>query len=558
MQLTNILNHLDTENIEMEKLIHFVEDAMQFAEDEEQVIEEANEYILNNKKFIESNYVQKTLLEPNEGPQDLFVNCPYHDILYGGALGGGKSMGIHIRLVYMLEMCRRINKDRKIHGYKEGDGTFLIIRKDLAGLEDLISESHNIYPFLGGVYTKNLWTFKDGFKIRFGFIDGNQKSFNKYQGKRYIGIYIDEAGQYTREEFENIKLLKSRLRNTFGFPSDFVMTANPGGPGHQYLKQQYQVTNSKNIVVSKTYKGEIIDSKHPKYNLTSKDDIHISERVFIPARLEDNPHLMNANYKEHLLSIGLSSSQIDNLLEGNWNIDSEGMFDDIFSENTHVLDAKDVIIPKEWIFTRGYDYGTSAPYACLIFAENNGRGDLIIAGEKVSTPIGTKIIVDEEYGGGRIQQNKPHIGDGSFEETHAERLYKLEEDVMGRYQLTNIYKGYADSAIFDGPAGNRGIDKFRARGLDFLPSVKGPNSRSMGWSHIRSLLNNSLNNTDEPHLYVMSVCDHTIRLFLNLQRDVKRLNGDLKERSEDHIHDVIRYNTYKPKLKKKVTSMKLK
>lgn len=557
MDTTSIFNQLEYSDDIAEQVTDFVIDAMQYTDDEKEVIEQAKEYIYNISDIEEDlEYTEEIIAEPNPGPQTFLVNCPFTDILYGGALGGGKSWGIFIRIIFMMNMYRRINEERKNHKRKKGGGTFLIVRKELGGLEDLISKSQEMFPYLGGVYTDKLWTFEDGFKVRFGFIDGKEKSFHKYQGKEYLGIYIDEAGQYTRQEFDNIRLLRGRLRNKYGFVSDFVMTANPGGPGHNLLKQEYGVTNKKEVIVTKCYKGEVLNELDPKFKLTEKEDKNIHYRVFIPARLEDNEYLANTDYRSELLRVGYSKAQIDNLIEGNWNVETSGMFDDLFNENIHILDAKDLIIPNTWHFTRGYDEGTSAPYASLIFAENTGKGSLIINGETVNTPIGTKIVVDEDYGGSYGEKHKTHVGDNSHHELQAKRLKELEDNIKGRYQLNNIFKGFADNTVFNGPSGNRVIDKFNAEGLDFLPAKKPPGSRSAGWSHIRMLLNNTVEKNDKPYLFLTNLCEHTIRTLLNVQRDTKNLNGDLEKYAEDHALDVLRYNTHKPEIKTQKTQPK--
>lgn len=522
--------------------------------DYEKYFEEARD---QSKKEIETQIA----FAPNRGRQEFAVrNMFANDVFFGGALGGGKTFTILMRILFIMYICVEINKEKREAGLITGGARFLVLRRDLGGLKDFISKTFEIYPLIGGNYTDKKWTFEiDGniFTVELGYIK-DQQSFNKFQGQEYIGIYIDEAGQFKEDEFTNINLLKTRLRNPYGFPSDFMMTANPGGPGHHSLQKMYGIPSdgSQDIIVSKTYKGIVIDRNHPKYNLEYEDDTNISYRLFIPSTIKDNPYLANTNYIESLRSSGLTEKQINNLIEGKWTVDAGGMFDDVFDERVIVLDSSITEVPNSWIWFRGYDYGTRDPYAGLVFAKNNGKGDIIIDGKPLSTPIGTVVAVNEVYGGGRKDPDKPFQGDGLWVEEQASLIKKMEEKVIDRYDLEQILPGFADSSIYTNGINTETIEGSAAEpllkaGLKYIPQKKPKGSRVQGWMKIRQMMRNTIDDKQEqPHLYILDNCESLIKETKAAQYDTKNMTGDLPDKAADHALDVLRYNVHTPKVRK--------
>lgn len=84
-----------------------------------------------------------------------------------------------------------------------------------------------------------------------------------------------------------------------------------------------------------------------------------SKRVFIPATIYDNKHLIEADPK-YLLR--LESITDDNLrrawLNGDWNVVAGAFFGDVWSPNRNVI--RPFAVPKGWYCFRSAD-GTAAP-----------------------------------------------------------------------------------------------------------------------------------------------------------------------------------------------------
>ena len=115
-------------------------------------------------------------------------------------------------------------------------------------------------------------------------------------------------------------------------------TANPLGVGHLWVKRYF------------------ID---PAPSFTPITDAAGSKRVFIPATIYDNKHLIEADPK-YLLR--LESITDDNLrrawLNGDWNVVAGAFFGDVWSPNRNVI--RPFAVPKGWYCFRSAD-GTVAP-----------------------------------------------------------------------------------------------------------------------------------------------------------------------------------------------------
>ncbi len=100
-----------------------------------------------------------------------------------------------------------------------------------------------------------------------------------------------------------IMKLKATLRSASGVPTGFRCTGNPGGPGHQWVKGRY------------------IDPAPRGYAPIIDDETGL-QRVFIPAKVADNPILLDNDpaYVARLKASG-SPELVRAWLEGDWDIE---------------------------------------------------------------------------------------------------------------------------------------------------------------------------------------------------------------------------------------------
>lgn len=212
------------------------------------------------------------VFEPNPGPQTIFLQCPYPFRLYGGARGGGKSFAI------VLAFAAHVDR----YGVRARG---IVIRRSYPEMEQFHETCQEILPHLGYRYHKQerTWKHTSGAILKERFLETDADA-DKYQGHQYSFIGIEEAGNFKSPA--PINKLKATLRSPHKMDKIFAMTANPGGRGHDWLKKEY------------------IDPAPPF--TAHKDPITGAMKIFIPARLEDNPALMenDPHYANNLLGTG--------------------------------------------------------------------------------------------------------------------------------------------------------------------------------------------------------------------------------------------------------------
>lgn len=261
---------------------------------------------------------------------------------YGGSNGGAKSHGL--RNVFIKELTDNAGQRAVIFRRYYDD-----VRKNHI---DRIFEEH---PELAVFYNKTEKTiyFENGSSLEFGFAD-TEDDIYKFRGQEYDLIGIDEAGDATEKQ---IRFLMTRNRSLKRRVPKTVLTFNPGGISHKYLKR---------IFCDKIYEG----------NEDAQD------YRFIPARMWDNVELVAYQLQEdgiskdeyygwdeqkrmdytlkyadyaHKLS-RLPEYQKRAFLFGDMDI-YEGQFFDKFYREVHVIPKFDV--PKEWTKVGGLDYGNT-------------------------------------------------------------------------------------------------------------------------------------------------------------------------------------------------------
>lgn len=258
-----------------------------------------------------------------------FVNSTAFETLFGGAAGGGKSYG---------QIVDALRYAVKYPGSKQ-----IIFRRTFPDLErSIIRTSLDLYPREIASYnnSKHIWTFKNGSLIDFGYID-NEKDVYQYQSAEYDVIRFDELTHFT--EFMYVYMI-SRCRGANDFPKGMKSSTNPGGVGHQWVKERFVDIGPPNQV-------------HTVKNETGSE----STRIFIPSFVTDNRFLMekDPDYEKRLDA--LPEKERKALREGNWDI-FDGQYFNEFDRKIHVVEPFE--IPDEWDRYRTIDYGLDM-LACL-------------------------------------------------------------------------------------------------------------------------------------------------------------------------------------------------
>jgi len=219
------------------------------------------------------------MVEPSP-KQTAFLIVPHKEVLYGGAAGGGKSVGLLAAASQYLD----------VPGYSA-----LLLRqtyKDLALPGALMDISHQWWRNKGPKWRAKeyTWEFPEGSTLSFGYLE-TEKDKYQYQGSEFHFIGFDELTQF--ETLTRYLYLFSRLRRTteFDVPLRMRSTTNPGGIGHSWVKDRF--------------------IEHSE-----------GSRLFIPATLDDNPFLDQEEYEESLDL--LDPITREQLRHGDWEVDPRG------------------------------------------------------------------------------------------------------------------------------------------------------------------------------------------------------------------------------------------
>lgn len=405
--------------------------------------------------------------------------------LYGGAAGGGKSDALLIAAMGAHQNALDWS------GYRA-----IIFRKTYPELKALADRSQELYRLVDGVYnkTEHTWRFPSGAKILFGYMDSDEDRF-KHQGAEYQFIGWDELTHWAT--IVCYLYMFSRLRSTNPKIKCCVRaTTNPGGKGHAWVMGHWRIPpdgGATRFVDEMTVGGKVIRST----------------RVFIPAKLSDNPYLADSGYREMLLR--LPEKEKKKLLYGRWDV-MEGQYFTAWDETRHVVQP--FLIPSHWPRWRSLDWGSAKPYSVGWYAIN---------------PQGVIYKYRELYGDG----GEANVGTRETPQQVAKRI--LELDAAEREQGVVFRSNPADPSIWNNDGREETISSlFTQGGVDWMKAKGGAGSRVNGWQVLNQRLVDGT-------FKVFSTCKHFIRTFPLLMHD-KNNAEDVDSEGEDHAADETRYS----------------
>lgn len=142
----------------------------------------------------------------------------------------------------------------------------------------------------------------------------HETSVLNYQGPAYHRAAFDELTQFSEAQYEYI--VNSRLRRLVDFPIPVGArgASNPGGPGHIWVKNRFITTEAIEAINS-------LESTAP----TPRGMKFEAERgrIFVPARIADNPYLNIEEYRESLSEFS-DPVMRERLMNGDWSIIADG------------------------------------------------------------------------------------------------------------------------------------------------------------------------------------------------------------------------------------------
>ena len=399
--------------------------------------------------------------------QQAFIDSQAFETLFGGAAGGGKSYG---QLVDGLLYALKYPKSKQI-----------IFRSTFADLEkSLIRTSMNLYPLSIANYndSKHTWKFKNGSIIDFGYIQ-YEKDVYQYQSAEYDVIRFDELTHFT--EFMYTYMI-SRCRGANPYPKGIKSSTNPGGVGHNWVKERFIDIGAPNVIhTCKLETGET------------------TTRIFIPSLVQDNKFMLtyDPDYIKRLDA--LPEKERKALKYGNWDI-FDGQFFTEFDRNIHVIEP--FVIPKDWYVYFVMDYGLDklAGYWIAIDYNNNAY------------------VFREVYQSNLlVSQARDKIKEMTNEDVY---MYLAPPDLWNRHKET----GKSTADIF-------------AEGEITL--YKTNNDRIQGWLQMKEWLKpyKDEQGCTTAKLKIFNTCKNLIRCLPQVQHDAKRI-GDIANEPHELTHSV--------------------
>jgi phage terminase large subunit len=408
--------------------------------------------------------------------QKLFLNASEDEVLYGGAAGGGKSDAL-----LMFSIMRRMNIPKS-----KG----LLLRRTFPELEraNILRSMELLSGVPGCKYSSQMhrWTFPNKSILEFGYCEKEADVF-KYQSAEYEDICFDEATQFTEFQFT---YLMSRCRTTKKGVKTLIRAAtNPGGVGHAWVKSRF-------IDVApwgETYSYEVPGKGGKTLTRT---------RRFIPAKLDDNPHIGEEYYA---MLEQLPEYQRKALKDGDWDI-FEGQYFPEFKREIHVIEPFE--IPDYWRRYIALDYGLDM-LACYWIAMDMRRKAYVY--KELYEP---NLIISEA----------------------ARRIKEVngKDDVRTRYAPPDLWNRRQET-------GKSAADLFRENGIGL---VKANNDRVQGWWNLKEWLKpyDDEQGIRTANLVIFKNCVNLIRCLPQLQRDPNDPNDVADEPHEiTHSGDAIRY-----------------
>lgn len=370
-----------------------------------------------------------------------------------------------------------------------------------------------------------------------------EKDVHIYQGAEIHVLMIDEATHFSEPIYT---FLRARVRLGSWNPPEkwknwfprIICSSNPGSAYHNLWKHMFV---------------DFVDKANPYMPKRASGEEGGMLRQYIPATIYDNPALLNQDptYIDRLKGLG-SPELVRAMLEGDWDIVAGGMFDDVWKKTVHVVEPFE--IPRGWYLNRGFDWGSSKPFAVLWYAESNGEPVWLPDDTSITYPPGTLFVIDEWYGNNKRAKD-PNTGI-FMANNDIGRGIRLREENNKVLEPVNdrICVGPADNSIYtimnnDSQAAGINAGYWDSPGRSktdiFFAADKSHGSRVKRWSLIRDRLSSALDieldkPMERPGLFIFNVCNDLIRTIPTAPR-ADNNNEDIDSNSEDHLLDALGY-----------------
>lgn len=376
----------------------------------------------------------------------------------------------------------------------------LIIRKDVKDLSDWVDRARAMYSGTGAnfAYRPAEIRFPSGAIFRTGHLN-DSNAYEAYLGHEYQKMLIEELTQIALEE-SYLKLISSCRSTVDGLSPQVFATTNPGGMGHGWVKERF---------IDVTKWGE-----------SYTDPKTTRSRVFIPAKVSDNPTLMTKDPGYMHMLEGLPINLRKAWKDGSWDIVAGQVFTE-WKQDTHVVEPFD--IPKTWNRWLAMDWGTNSPFAVGWYAQDFEQHvylyrELYMNGMEFESALGMPLTPK------RL----------------AKVIMMINKKNSENYQYCVVDPSMWNDAVNGKQRGGQPSGKSVAETMmqTGLKLVKADNDRVNGLERMREAI--SVAQDGKPYYMIFSTCRETIKMYPSLVYDDYKLN-DISTKGNDHGYDRDRY-----------------
>ena len=416
-----------------------------------------------------------------EGPQRtaIWMGEAVQELFYGGAVFGGKTSFL------LGDFAQDLAQGENWRG--------VLFRQSYPDLEEIIDQSHEIYPYIGGEYLvgKHTWKFPGGAVLRLRHLE-KETDFSKYMGWSVSWLGWDELPAW--ESMRPYKMMLSRLRG----PAQHKRvraTGNPGGRCHQEVAEHFGIKS------------------YPEGMVPLEDSASGMVRMFVPSRIHDNKIGLAADpgYERRLDGLG-DPELVKAWKEGDWDA-IIGSYFSMFSRRE--CEVEPYKIPPNWPTFICMDYGEhNATWAGIIAVDFDD--DIWVVDEYYREGAGG---ADHARGVKAMIDNCPYV-------TERPRLNLAPADMW-----TKRAPGEASQALAP-------KDSFEAIGLHL---TRANSARVNGWRNIKDLMYAGRLK------FFKGRTEQIVQSLSTVQRDPRDAEDVLKG-GNDHPADGLRYginHTYK-------------
>lgn len=483
--------------------------------------------------------------------QALALVVPCDEVLYTGSRGPGKTA------CQLMRFRRRVGI---------GYGAFwrgIIIDAEYKNLEDLIAQSKRFFRSFddGARFLESnadyKWVWPTGEELLFRAAK-TEADYWKYHGQEFPFIGHNELCRQGTSELYDMMLSCNRssftpekntplqaVRYADGtyvcdrdqgkllpsIPLECFSTTNSYGPGHNWVKKRF--------ITGIAY-GEVKRQVHEIFSAQTQKRVKIERKqITIFGSYMENPYL-----DDKYIAVLHNERNKNRRLAwktGSWDIVAGGAFDDVWDTSVHVIPR--FVIPSNWRVDRGFDWGSTHPFAVIWFTEANGEEIQMTDGTRWTPAAGSIIQIFEWYGTEEIGTNRGiKMNASEIAKTIKSLDKKLRE------------MGWINSAVAPGPADNQihnviesateTLATLMAReGVHWERSDKSGHSRKIGLELFRDRLYKATIG-EGAGAYIMANCKATLETMPTLPTDPKKID-DVDTHAEDHLWDVWRYRVLK-------------